>query len=61
MITSIRKEIEALGGEVHFNTALTGFEQKNGRITGIFTTNGTFACEALVFAVGHSAAIPSGC
>ena len=30
VITSIRKEIEALGGEVHFNTALTGFEQKNG-------------------------------
>ena len=43
VITSIRKEIEALGGEVHFNTALTGFEQKNGRLTGIFTTNGTFA------------------
>ena len=55
VITSIRKEIESLGGEVHFNTALTGFEQKNGRLTGVFTTNGTFACEALVFAVGHSA------
>ena len=38
-----------------FNTALTGFEQKNGRLTGIFTTGGTFPCEALVFAVGHSA------
>ena len=55
VITSIRREIEALGGEVHFNTALTGFEQKNGRLTGIFTTGGTFPCEALVFAVGHSA------
>ena len=55
VITSIRREIEALGGEVHFNTALTGFEQKNGQLTGIFTTNGTFPCEALVFAVGHSA------
>ena len=55
VITSIRREIESLGGEVHFNTALTGLEQKNGRITGIFTTHGTFACEALVFAVGHSA------
>ncbi len=28
VITSIRKEIETLGGEVHFNTALTGFEQR---------------------------------
>ena len=55
VITSIRKEIESLGGEVHFNTALTGLEQKNGHITGIFTTDGPFACEALVFAVGHSA------
>ena len=55
VITSIRKEIESLGGEVHFNTALTGLERKNGRLVGITTTNGSFACEALVFAVGHSA------
>ena len=55
VITSIRKEIESLGGKVYFNTSLTGFEQKNGQLTGIFTTNGTFPCEALVFAVGHSA------
>ena len=55
VITSIRKEIESLGGEVHFNTALTGLEQKNGRLVGIATTNGSFACETLVFAVGHSA------
>ena len=55
VITSIRKEIEALGGEVHFHTALTGLERKNGRLTGILTTAGAFPCEALVFAVGHSA------
>ena len=55
VITSIRKEIESLGGEVHFNTALTGLERKNGQLVGIITTNGSFACEALVFAVGHSA------
>ena len=55
VITSIRKEIESLGGEVHFNTALTGLERKNGQLVGIATTNGSFACEALVFAVGHSA------
>ena len=55
VITSIRSEIEQLGGEVHFNTALTGLEQKNGHITGVFTTQGSFPCEALVFAVGHSA------
>ena len=40
---------------MHFNTALTGLERKNGRLVGITTTNGSFACETLVFAVGHSA------
>ena len=55
VITSIRKEIEELGGEVHFNTTLTGFEHKNGRLCGVITTNGAFPCEAAVFAVGHSA------
>lgn len=55
IITSIRSEIEAFGGEVHFNTALTGFAQKNGCLAGVHTTSGAFACEALVFAVGHSA------
>ena len=28
VITSIRREIEALGGEVHFNTALTGLSRR---------------------------------
>ena len=37
------------------NTGLTGLERKNGRLVGITTTNGSFACETLVFAVGHSA------
>lgn len=55
VILSIRREIEALGGEVHFDTALTGLRQKNGRLTGICTTKGEFACQALVLAVGHSA------
>ena len=55
VITSIRKEIESLGGEVHFNTALTGFVRKDGRLVGVQTTQGSFPCEALVFAVGHSA------
>ena len=55
VITSIRREIEARGGEVHFNTALTGLERKNGRLTGVVTPNGSFPCETLIFAVGHSA------
>jgi hypothetical protein len=55
VIASIREEIESLGGEVHFHTALTGLQTKNGRLTGIQTTAGPMECEALVLAVGHSA------
>ena len=45
VITSIRKEIESLGGEVHFNTALTGFERRDGQLVGIQTTDGAFPCD----------------
>lgn len=55
VIASIRSEIEALGGEVHFNTALTGLVQRDGRLEGVETTSGVLACQALVLAVGHSA------
>ena len=55
VITSIRAEIERLGGEVRFNTALTGLSIKNRRLTGIQTTAGEVPCQALVLAVGHSA------
>ena len=55
VIASIRREIEQLGGEVRFGTALTGLTVKNGRLAGIETTEGTLPCEVLVLAVGHSA------
>lgn len=55
VIVSIRHEIEALGGQVMFDTALTGLQQQNGRLTGVETTGGAIPCEALVLAVGHSA------
>ena len=55
VIRNIRGEIEALGGEVRFNTALTGLQTKNGALTGIETTVGSFPCEQLILAVGHSA------
>lgn len=55
VITSIRKEIESLGGEIRFNTALTGLVQTNGRVTAIQTTAGEIPCQVLILAVGHSA------
>lgn len=55
VILSMRRELEALGGQVLFNTALTGLVQKNGRLAGAETTAGLLPCDALVLAVGHSA------
>ncbi len=55
VIASIRREIEALGGEVRFRTALTGLHVRDGVLTGISTTAGDIPCQTLVLAVGHSA------
>ena len=55
IITSIRAEIEALGGTVLFDTALTGLQMKNGALCGIDSTAGPIACEKLILATGHSA------
>ena len=55
VIRSIRGEIEQLGGQVLFNTALTGLVKKNGALAGVKTTGGEIPCTDLVLAVGHSA------
>ena len=55
VITSIRTEIENLGGKVHFNTALTGLQTSGGALCGITTTAGSILCDQLILAVGHSA------
>ncbi|MEG1269742.1 MAG: FAD-dependent oxidoreductase [Ruthenibacterium sp.] len=55
VIVSLRKEIESLGGTIHFNTPLTGISMQNGHLTSVQTPKGAFACETLVLAVGHSA------
>ena len=47
--------IEALGGEVRFNTALTGLQTSGGALCGITTTAGSILCDQLILAVGHSA------
>lgn len=55
VIASIRQEIVRLGGEVFFETQLTGVQQTNGRITAVTTNQGQLPCSALILAVGHSA------
>ncbi|MEG1568173.1 MAG: NAD(P)/FAD-dependent oxidoreductase [Oscillospiraceae bacterium] len=55
VIVSIRNEIISLGGELHFNTVLTGVKSEHGKLTAVRTSNGEFACSVLVLAMGHSA------
>ncbi|MEG0306237.1 MAG: hypothetical protein RR635_11155, partial [Oscillospiraceae bacterium] len=55
VIVSIRNEIISLGGELHFNTILTGVKSEHGKLTAVKTSNGEFACSVLVLAMGHSA------
>lgn len=55
VVDRMRDEIISLGGEIFFDTKLTGVEQHLGKVTKIFTTNGEFNCGALVLAIGHSA------
>lgn len=54
VIANIRKKIEALGGQVLFETCLTGLEQANGRLQAVQTTRGRITCQTLILAPGHS-------
>lgn len=61
VINAMRDKIIELGGEVHFNTKLTGFIKDGNTVTGIKTIdtkNGTgceFRADAVVLCTGHSA------
>lgn len=55
IVVDMRKEIIALGGEIHFNTTFTGLQVKNGQLRAIKTSMGDFSCQILLLALGHSA------
>ncbi len=56
VVQNIRKRIISLGGEVRFNTQVTGISRENGRLTGLTLENGdVIPCETVVLAIGHSA------
>ncbi|MDD7652946.1 MAG: hypothetical protein SOY32_03845 [Candidatus Faecousia sp.] len=59
VVQNLRRRVEALGGEVRFQTQLTGLRQKDGQLTGI-TLRGprgeeALDCTRLILAIGHSA------
>ena len=54
-VKGVREEIVRLGGDVRFETQLTGLEITDGRVTAARTNRGVIPTEAVVLAVGHSA------
>jgi uncharacterized protein len=56
IITAMREQIIACGGEVRFNTRLTDLLLNGDSIAGIKTSTGdTIACNSVILATGHSA------
>lgn len=59
IVKKIRMKVIALGGEIHFDSAMTDILKKDGRITGIgFRENGIYSeieTDNVILAIGHSA------
>ena len=56
VVQNIRQRIISLGGEVRFNTQVTGLCTENGKLTGLKTEAGeVIPCDTCVLAIGHSA------
>ncbi len=55
VVASIREEILGLGGEIRFQTPLTGIRSNASGILGLETSSGPLETNAAVLAIGHSA------
>lgn len=59
VVVRLREQLIAAGGEVRFETPMTGLEVRNGQVTGVHIryqdTEETMPTEAVVLAIGHSA------
>jgi len=55
VITSMREELLCLGGEIRFETCLTGLQYQNGQLTEIELNHSeSVPCKTLILAIGHS-------
>jgi hypothetical protein len=58
VVTSVREDIIALGGEVRFNTTFLGYKTSKGKLISITVESDTgtieMPCENLILAIGHS-------
>ena len=56
VVQNIRRRIIDLGGEIRFNTQVTGLIKEGDRLTGLQLENGeAIECDTAVLAIGHSA------
>lgn len=55
IISNIRRTIEAAGGAIRFGSRVTGFDLRDGRITGVRCGDERIEGAAVVLATGHSA------
>ena len=55
VVQNIRKRIIELGGEVRFNTQVTGIRTEDGKLVGFETACGVISCQQAILAIGHSA------
>ncbi len=56
IVQAMRETVLKYGGEIHFETRMTGLKQEGNRITAIKTQNGElWPVKALILATGHSA------
>ncbi|MBQ3192025.1 MAG: FAD-dependent oxidoreductase [Oscillospiraceae bacterium] len=56
VVQNLRQRIIALGGEIRFNTQVTGLCMDGEKLTGVKLENGEIIeCDAAVLAIGHSA------
>jgi uncharacterized protein len=55
IIAAIRRTILSCGGEIHFNTRVTGLILTDKQIRGVTTRTREFAAPAVILATGHSA------
>ena len=56
VVQNLRHTVIGLGGEVRFNSQVTGIRQEDGKLTGLELENGEIIdCDHVIFAIGHSA------
>jgi len=55
VVRALREEIRLLGGEVRFETRLTGLRFENGQLIGAEIEGEALDCNQLILAIGHSA------